>query len=193
MTTEASHEIIPIPPVRATATGLLTTTSMPSIEASADARAEVGSWSPSTRRSYVTGWRDFTSGSFENRCVGLPAAPADVGRYLYHLVEREGRTMATAHTRLAAIAEALRLGGHPDPTSRSLVEATLKRLGRENVISVGNSGTGKTHMALGLGLAACQRGMSVGFTTPAALVHEMMEARDDACSTCSGICPASVC
>ena len=87
--------------------------------------------------------------------------------------------MATAHTRLAAIAEALRLGGHPDPTSRSLVEATLKRLGRENVISVGNSGTGKTHMALGLGLAACQRGMSVGFTTPAALVHEMMEARDE--------------
>ena len=34
-------------------------------------------------------------------------------------------------------------------------------------------------MALGLGLAACQRGMSVGFTTAAALVHEMMEARDE--------------
>ena len=32
---------------------------------------------------------------------------------------------------------------------------------------------------LGLGLAACQRGMSVGFTTAAALVHEMMEARDE--------------
>ena len=34
-------------------------------------------------------------------------------------------------------------------------------------------------MALGLGLAACQKGMSVGFTTAAALVHELMEARDD--------------
>ena len=34
-------------------------------------------------------------------------------------------------------------------------------------------------MALGLGLAACQQGMSVGFTTAAALVHEMMEARDE--------------
>ena len=43
---------------------------------------------------------------------------------------------------------------------------------RENVIAVGNSGTGKTHVALGLGLAACHRGMSVGFTTAAALVHE---------------------
>ena len=52
-------------------------------------------------------------------------------------------------------------------------------LRRENVIAVGNSGTGKTHISLGLGLAACQRGLSVGFTTAAALVHEMMEARDD--------------
>ena len=31
----------------------------------------------------------------------------------------------------------------------------------------------------GLGFAACQRGMSVGFTTAAALVHELMEARDE--------------
>jgi DNA replication protein DnaC len=50
---------------------------------------------------------------------------------------------------------------------------------RENVIALGNSGTGKTHVALGLGLAACQRGMSVAFTTAAALVHELLEARDE--------------
>jgi DNA replication protein DnaC len=50
---------------------------------------------------------------------------------------------------------------------------------RENVIALGNSGTGKTHVALGLGLAACQRGMSVGFTTAAALVHGLLEARDE--------------
>ena len=50
---------------------------------------------------------------------------------------------------------------------------------RENVIAIGNSGAGKTHVALGLGLAGCQRGLSVGFTTAAALVHELMEARDD--------------
>ena len=50
---------------------------------------------------------------------------------------------------------------------------------RENVIAIGNSGTGKTHVALGLGLAACQRGLSVGFTTAASLVHELIEARDD--------------
>ena len=50
---------------------------------------------------------------------------------------------------------------------------------RHNVIALGNSGTGKTHIALGLGLAACQRGLSVGFTTAAALVHELIEARDE--------------
>jgi DNA replication protein DnaC len=50
---------------------------------------------------------------------------------------------------------------------------------RENVLLLGNSGTGKTHVALALGLAACQRGHRVRFTTAAALVHELMEARDE--------------
>ena len=48
---------------------------------------------------------------------------------------------------------------------------------RENVIALGNSGTGKTHIALGL--AACQKGLTVGFITAAALVHELIEARDE--------------
>jgi DNA replication protein DnaC len=50
---------------------------------------------------------------------------------------------------------------------------------RENVIALGNSGTGKTHTALALGLAACQRGHSVGFITAAQLVHQLMEAKDE--------------
>jgi DNA replication protein DnaC len=52
-------------------------------------------------------------------------------------------------------------------------------LRRENVIALGNSGTGKSHIALALGLAACQRGMAVGFATAAGLVHQLMEARDE--------------
>jgi hypothetical protein len=47
---------------------------------------------------------------------------------------------------------------------------------RENVIVLGPSGTGKTHIALGLGLAACQKGLTVRFITASALVHELMEA-----------------
>jgi len=50
---------------------------------------------------------------------------------------------------------------------------------RENVIALGNSGTGKTHVALALGLAACQRGFSTLFLTAHALSSQLMEARDE--------------
>ena len=50
---------------------------------------------------------------------------------------------------------------------------------RENVLALGNSGTGKTHIALGLGLAACQKGHTVRFTTAASLVRELIEAKDE--------------
>ena len=50
---------------------------------------------------------------------------------------------------------------------------------RENVLALGNSGTGKTHLALALGMAACQGGYRVRFTTAAALVNELLEARDE--------------
>ncbi len=50
---------------------------------------------------------------------------------------------------------------------------------KENLLLLGNSGTGKTHIALALGLAACQRGHRVRFTTTASLVSELIEARDD--------------
>jgi DNA replication protein DnaC len=50
---------------------------------------------------------------------------------------------------------------------------------RDNIIALGNSGTGKTHVCLALGLAACQRGLSVAFTTAAGLVHQLMETRDE--------------
>jgi DNA replication protein DnaC len=50
---------------------------------------------------------------------------------------------------------------------------------RENVLALGNSGTGKTHIALALGLAACQKGFRVRFTTAASLAHELIEAKDE--------------
>jgi DNA replication protein DnaC len=52
-------------------------------------------------------------------------------------------------------------------------------LRHDNIIALGNSGTGKTHIGLSLGLAACQKGFSVAFTTAAGLVHQLMEARDE--------------
>jgi DNA replication protein DnaC len=50
---------------------------------------------------------------------------------------------------------------------------------RENIIALGNSGTGKTHVALALGLAACQKGFSTLFITAHSLSSQLMEARDE--------------
>ena len=104
----------------------------PTPPADAGARAEALSWAPNTRRAYVAGWKDFTSWCLEHRCRGLPAAPTNVGRYIEHLVETEGRTLATARLRLAAIAAAHRLSKRSDPTAEPLVKATIKRLSREH-------------------------------------------------------------
>jgi hypothetical protein len=50
---------------------------------------------------------------------------------------------------------------------------------KKNILALGNSGTGKTHIALALGLAACQKGFRVRFTTAASLAHELIEAKDE--------------
>ena len=47
------------------------------------------------------------------------------------------------------------------------------------LLLLATAGTGKTHIALGLGLAACQKGLAVGFITASALVHELLEAKDE--------------
>src|SRR3990167_9907984 len=48
----------------------------------------------------------------------------------------------------------------------------------ENILALGNSGTGKTHLAIALGMSACQQWHSVLFKTAAQLVHELTEAHD---------------
>ncbi|MBK7385538.1 MAG: ATP-binding protein [Methanothrix sp.] len=50
---------------------------------------------------------------------------------------------------------------------------------RRNVILIGNSGTGKTHMAIAVGIKACEENYRVVFRSAAALVNEMIEARKD--------------
>jgi DNA replication protein DnaC len=118
------------------------------------------------------------------------AEGVDHVRYLLRLaelelIEREGR-MVERRIRAAHFPTVKSLDGFDFAAIPSLNKALVLELARgeyverrENVIALGNSGTGKTHIALGLGLAACQRGMSVGFTTAAALVHELLEARDE--------------
>ena len=47
------------------------------------------------------------------------------------------------------------------------------------VVLLGDSGTGKSHLLIGLGLAACEKGRSVRYSTCAGLVNELVEAADE--------------
>jgi DNA replication protein DnaC len=49
----------------------------------------------------------------------------------------------------------------------------------EPIVLLGDSGTGKSHLLIGLGTAACERGHSVRYVTCAQLVNELAEAADE--------------
>lgn len=49
---------------------------------------------------------------------------------------------------------------------------------RENLLLVGNPGTGKTHLATALGFAACSQGKRVRFMTTTGLVTQLLEQRE---------------
>ena len=111
---------------------------------------------------------------------------ADHVRYLVRLTELElidrERRMVERRIRQARFPAVKSLDSFDFKAIASLNKMLVLELARceyverrENIIALGNSGTGKTHIALGLGLAACQKGLSVGFLTAAALVHELME------------------
>ena len=48
-----------------------------------------------------------------------------------------------------------------------------------NIIFVGKTGTGKTHLATALGLEACRQGIRTRFATGAGLVNDLIEARSE--------------
>ena len=50
---------------------------------------------------------------------------------------------------------------------------------RENILLVGNSGTGKTHVAVALGIAACGRGRRVRFYRVTELITQLLEAHEE--------------
>lgn len=65
-------------------------------------------------------------------------------------------------------------------------EAFLKELAscdfvssRQNIVMIGNPGTGKTHLSIALGVKACMQGLNVKFYTAANLSNELIEAQDN--------------
>jgi len=47
------------------------------------------------------------------------------------------------------------------------------------IVLLGDSGTGKTHLLIGTGIAACHQGRSVRYVTAASLVNELVEAQNE--------------
>ena len=69
------------------------------------------------------------------------------------------------------------------PTINAATIATLAAgayLGAgEPVVLLGDSGSGKSHLLIGLGIAACEHGRRVRYVTAAQLVNELVEAADE--------------
>jgi len=111
-------------------------------------------------------------------------------QYLLNLMEQEYLTRTEnrkkASIRLAGFPEKLYLSDLnrdelPPEAARKL--PVLQRLdfidNSQNIILAGNPGTGKTHMAIGLGIKACQQGYRVFFTTISRLLTQIRESRSE--------------
>ncbi|HTT27616.1 MAG TPA: IS21-like element helper ATPase IstB [Solirubrobacteraceae bacterium] len=91
---------------------------------------------------------------------------------------RERRRLLDARFPLLKRLEEFRFTDNP-----KIPQATIAALAdgswindRDSIVLVGDSGTGKTHLAIGLAVCACQQGRRVRFTTLAGLANELQEA-----------------
>ena len=120
MTTAASHQIVPRPPV-----------SLPALRAAdqgvADALESV--LSDHTRRVYAAQWRLFKHWCADVGLRALPAEPLTVARYLA-IRAGDGASIVTLRLATSAIAKAHEWAGHESPGKDRGVRASLKRWGR---------------------------------------------------------------
>mgnify|MGYP000995731780 FL=1 len=115
---------------------------------------------------------------------------ADYQTYLLRLTEREllDRERRAAERRLKAARFPIikTIDSFDFKAQPTLNEPLLRELlrgeyidKRENILFLGSSGTGKSHLAVALGFAACAQGKRVRFYTVTQLVTELLEKRED--------------
>jgi len=115
---------------------------------------------------------------------------ADYPTYLLRLTEREllDREKRAAERRLKAARFPIvkTMDTFDFKSQPSINEPLMRELLRgeyidkqENILLLGNSGTGKTHLATALGFAACAQGRKTRFYTVTQLVTELLEQRED--------------
>ena len=118
------------------------------------------------------------------------AERADYPGYLLRLAERElldreararERRIRAARFPVAKTLESFDFRAQPS-INRELVLELMRGdyiEARENVLLIGNSGTGKTHLATALGLGACGLGRRVRFFSVTGLVTQLLELREE--------------
>jgi DNA replication protein DnaC len=110
--------------------------------------------------------------------------------YLFRLAERElidrERRATERRIKEARFAVQKTIDTFSFTAQPSINEALVRELlrgeylqKRENILLVGNPGTGKTHLATALGFAACTQGKRVRFTSTTGLVTMLLEQRDN--------------
>jgi len=114
----------------------------------------------------------------------------DYATYLLRLTERElldrERRAAERRLKMAQFPVVKTIDTFDFKAQHSVNESLVRELMRgeyitkkENVLIVGNSGTGKTHLAAALAFAACAQGRKVRFFTVTELVRQLLEQREE--------------
>ena len=118
------------------------------------------------------------------------ADKAAYATYLLRLTERElldrERRAADRRLKAAKFPVIKTLDTFEFASQPSLNETLVRELMRgqyisehQNVLIVGNAGTGKTHLAMALGFAACAQGRKTRFWTVTQLVRQLLETREE--------------
>jgi DNA replication protein DnaC len=114
----------------------------------------------------------------------------DYAEFLLNLTELEvatrmengrKRRLRDAKFPLLKPLEVFKFEAAPDLDTRLIKDLAGGRYIKDarNVIFLGRSGTGKTHLATALGMEACRQGIRTRFVTGCALANELIEARDE--------------
>ncbi len=132
---------------------------LPTVRAQADELAEAAARDGATHRGYL---------------AEVLAAEVDE-----RAERRRIRRTREAHFPRHKLLEDFDTGNSPiDPATIATLAAGDFIGASRPAVLLGDSGTGKTHLLIGTGMAACQAGRSVRYVTAAGLVNELVEAQD---------------
>ena len=89
-----------------------------------------GAYAPSTIRAYVADFRDFITFCDLNNQIALPALPPTITGYMNKLIE-QGRCSSSIRRALAGISTIHNINELPNPTIRSEVKLSVRRMQRQ--------------------------------------------------------------